>query len=247
MLTYQLDGFAAGDRVGFSTANAGDVDADGHDDILLGGIGANSYGGVAALYSGRTGQLFYSLPGLPDSHLGFTLAGTGDLTGDGIGNFLVGAPSWWGTGVPGRVYLYSGNHAAVTHTFSGGLDESFGSALAGGKDVDGDGMPDFLIGAPGIDGVGSAWTIGGVYVMSGATGQLRHYRSGQNQDDAFGEVVSGLGDIDGDGHDDYMVGCPEMDPVNSESGSVLVYSGGTGQELLRIDGQGLAGDDGHLA
>src|SRR5262249_28249430 len=123
------------------------------------------------------------------------------------------------------------------------LETAWGSLtdLASAGDVNGDGFDDLLISAawnesdnPSYDHIGKA------YVYSGKTGELLWSRTGERAWDLFGTSVCGLGDLDGDGHGDFLVGAEGFDcPGQSDTtcGAVFVYSGRTGQELWRASGE----------
>ena len=108
-----LTGENPGDGFGIGSANVGDVNRDGHDDVLL---GAWQYSAVAAsggkiyLFSGKDGSVLRTITGrIPGETLGFDATGTGDVDGDGVPDLLV-TSSWSNvTGFrSGRMFLISG-------------------------------------------------------------------------------------------------------------------------------------------
>jgi hypothetical protein len=102
----------------------------------------------------------------------------------------------------------------------------FGRAVADAGDVDLDGVPDVVVGAPFDSGNGAG--AGRVFVYSGRTGDLLWERGGEFPGDAFGWSVDGLGDINGDGRSDVIVGAPlwdNNDLWDGGSGAVYVLSG----------------------
>lgn len=122
---------------------------------------------------------------------------------------------------------------------------SSGSCTAGGKDVNGDGVPDVIVGAanhPGPTGTSSPKP-GAVYVFSGATHGLLGIAYGANDGDRFGWSVDLIDDCNGDGCADILVGAPGFDPAagRADAGAFYLVSGLTRQVLHRLDGN-LAGD-----
>ena len=88
--------------------------------------------------------------GGPHGHLfGAALANAGDLDSDGVPDLIVGAPGESGYAWTGYVQVLSGRTGSVIRTFTGGAAWLFGYAVAGAGDVNLDGVPDILIGAPG--------------------------------------------------------------------------------------------------
>jgi len=173
-----------GGYAGYDVAGAGDLDSDGHDDLLIGAYlhsGTGPRAGKAYLFRGPvegthsvteahasiTAELDYEF-------LGRSLAGVGDFTGDGEPDILVAAPRDYydAAGYPGRVYLFSGlitgelTGADADMVFRGENPGDYaGVSVSGGGDVNGDGRPDVLIGASLNDEAGT-WA-GKSYVVHG--------------------------------------------------------------------------------
>lgn len=123
-----------------------------------------------------------------------------------------------------------------------------GSALDGGKDVTGDGVPDLLVGAIANDEVGPE--AGKVYVLAGphVGGSLADAAIGllgETKGDYAGTAVALLGDVDGDGHGDWLVGAPANETGGSGAGRAYVFRGpldagtyGLGEAWATITGEG---------
>ena len=208
------------DLFGWSVAGVGDTDGDGVPDVLVGEPGSEPAPGEARLFSGATGDLLFEVnAGSTDSWdgFGFSVAGAGDLDGDGHDDFLVGQPSLSGE-EPGSVRVFGGIDGGLVATLTGlAPGDGFGASVASAGLVDDDDVPDIVVG-----------TSHGAYarVLSGATGALIHHFIGGGP--GFGAVVAGIGDFDGDGRDDVALGSPVFDSVD-------LMSGATGALLRRFE------------
>ncbi|MCB9915592.1 MAG: FG-GAP repeat protein [Planctomycetes bacterium] len=119
--------------------------------------------------------------------------------------------------------------------FYAGLNagQRFGACVAGGADVNGDGVADALVGAP-YD-VTNGVNAGAAYVRSGATGALLFSFHGDSSGDLFGSAVA-LGDLDGDGRAEVIVGAYGDDAGGTDAGTVYVYSGLDGSLVRTLVG-----------
>ena len=155
---------------------------------------------------------------------------------------IVGSPNADGDAKnAGRVDVVAAGFGEVSRTYLG--DETgaaFGAAVGGNTDVDNDGRPDVIVGAPHHSN-GSLANAGAVYVYSGKTGALLQSHFGSAAGNQLGASVCGAGDLDGDGFGDIVVGVPHSDGNGTDSGRVRVYSGQTGGVLYTWDGDA-AGD-----
>ncbi|MDP6942442.1 MAG: integrin alpha [Planctomycetota bacterium] len=98
-----------------------------------------------------------------------------------------------------------------------------GTSVASNVDVNNDGYMDIIAGAPNADINGN--DSGEVLVFSGIDGSIIYRLAGDSASDYFGQAVAGLGDLNGDGFDDFAVGAYLDDKNGTDSGSVFVYSG----------------------
>ena len=172
----------------------------------------------------RGQDILASLDGTSGDHLG-SLAGIGDLTGDGIPDLLCGAPD--ATSGRGVVRLVSGATGSVVWSRTGGsAGAHLGTALASIGDLNGDGHLDLAAGAPGADRV---------LLLSGANGSLLRALTGP-AGSAFGRALAPAGDLDGDGAGDVLVGAPFDDAAGTDAGAALTFSGATGSLLGVVHG-----------
>ncbi|MGH2945067.1 MAG: integrin alpha [Solirubrobacteraceae bacterium] len=246
-------GAAAEDGAGWSVANAGDVNGDGHADLVIGATGADGPNGrdagAAYVVFGQPGTGTIDLAALgdrgfridgarPRDGAGWSVAGAGDLNRDGLADVIVGAPGPFedSTNRRGSAYVVYGKRdsAAVDlRTSTNGFrirgrrhlwPDRFGSTVAGVGDVNGDGRPDVAVGAIGNPGFEEQFTRGSAVVVYGRRrGARLRIRGG------VVEAVAGLGDVDGDGRDD--VGIAD----SGFYGAAFVVYGRAGGRTLSLD------------
>ena len=224
-------------------SGAGDVNNDGFDDFITSKPSANvngSYSGTVEIYSGLDGSVVHTIHGtVPNQYFGAAVSDLGDLDGDGFDDVIVSSLNiidpLFGTSF-GEAQVFSGFDASVLFTFSTGvLDDYFGLSLAGPGDVDNDGTVDILIGAP-LDGNGGT-SSGSARVFSGTDGSLIHMINGTSSFERFAAKVAATGDVNSDGHADFMVNSARNPGASGTyAGSVEVFSGLDGSILFTFDG-----------
>jgi Putative Ig domain/FG-GAP repeat len=237
------------DGVGASVANAGDVNGDGIDDILLGAPSADRKGfadvGAAYVVFGSAtpktvdlrnlgGSGFEIVGGTQAERAGTSVAGVGDWNGDGRGDIAIGAPAqssaaYLAGGVVSIVYGKSdGTTVNLAALSAGGFAINgvgrTGTAIARAGDMNGDGRPDLVIGAP------ERLVKGAVYVVYGrggtdpidleALGNAGSRITGSLAGDLFGSAVAGDADLNGDRRPDIVATTPTGGRAN-----VLVVTG----------------------
>ncbi len=114
---------------------------------------------------------------------------------------------------------------------------SFGYSMAQLGDVNGDGLPDLLVGALAEDANGL--NSGAVHILNGHDGSLIRTVPGDKAGSLFGASVASLGDLNGDGIPDFAASAPFYSDLNGFfAGRAYVISGSDGSVLDFIDGQG---------
>jgi hypothetical protein len=231
----------AGDRLGNSVCTLGDVNGDGFPDFAAGAPRSGVRAGYVRVYSGRSGAVLATLNGTGiGDRFGTSVCGAGDVNHDAVPDILVGATGESSAGAnAGSAYVYSGANGARLFTFAGPAPGAqLGNAVANAGDVNADGYPDFLIAAS-RDQAGA----GSVFVYSGQNGTLLYHFVGSTIDDYLGRGVSGAGDTDGDGYDDFSFAGEEN---NNElhTGAVFVHSGLDGSLIYTLYGDHVEDDFG---
>lgn len=230
---YEFRGSPLDRGFGSLVENVGDINQDGIDDILVSirestGGGHRRSGAVRA-YSLGTGAELYTVRGQSlRAFLGATLGSGGDTDGDGVPDWVVG-------NFNGDVFLHSGANGQrlLSWSFS---TRATSITIVG--DVNADGHADVLIGT----GDEGAISEGAAHLFSGSDGTLIRVHIGGFAEAGLGDRVLALGDRDGDGQADYAIRTREGGSLGT--GSVTVYSGGSGQPVYTIEPTAVSNDFG---
>ncbi|WP_167855723.1 malectin domain-containing carbohydrate-binding protein [Hymenobacter fodinae] len=230
-----LTGEAIFTGFGYSVAGAGDVNHDGFSDIIVGAYAYNSFQGRAYLFLGSstgtsptassvlTGQATFS-------NFGSSVAGAGDVNGDGYADVLVGAVA--NQQELRRAYVYYGNSQGLPASPGSILtpdvtkNTQFGGSVAGAGDLNHDGFGDIIVGAQDVNnGQGLAYVYygrgSGLPATVAATEAGTTLTAGAGSS-FFGNAVAGAGDVNGDGNSDVVVGARGY---TANLGRAYVYAG----------------------
>jgi hypothetical protein len=218
---------------GMSVSAAGDINQDGFADVLVGAAGDGvfgAWGGRAYIFGGPSGQLLFELvsPSRQAGAFGLSVSAAGDVDQDGVPDVIVGDPLDFGPYADsGKAYVFSGRDVRLLHELASPNAEMLGNfgTVSGAGDVDQDGFADVIVGAPRED-LGRIDEGGHAYVFSGQTGAMLFELSSPTPAD-FGHFGGGLadaGDVNGDGHSDFIIG---------EAGRAYVFGGQDGAVLFQ--------------
>ncbi len=248
-------GEVKGDRSGMAISGWGDANGDGIDDILIGAgyndeggkDSGQSYLIFGRLYGWKKDMLLSdsdaSFIGSPGSLSGWALSISGDINSDTLDDLVISGPDYIiGTEKIGIVYMVYGRESNWSMdmdlvnsnaVFIGeNVSDSFGYSLSTSGDVNGDGNEDILIGAPlndkgGLDsgqtylvlGKGFSWRMNTPLSLADSS------FVGENPRDFFGYECAVVGDVNGDGFNDWVVCAYLNDESYEDAGQVYLFLG----------------------
>ncbi len=229
------------ERFGWSIAGGSDFDGDGVGDLLVGQPqSSESQKSEAAVnIFSMAGQKIIA-PGVHSpwkSQTGPTRCGIlSDLDADGTPDFGVGFQTEISGQVLGCVEIISGKTQKLILRIDGPHpDDHFGQSFCDIPDLNGDGVCDLAIGAPGSEARNAP---GNVYIYSGRNGKLlRTLRATNRFGDRFGFSVAAMGDMNKDGQTELAIGAPGISSNGYHAGAVFLYSLANGEQIRKIDGR----------
>jgi hypothetical protein len=212
-LIRELVGDAIGDEFGSGTGWTPDVNNDGVPDQIIGARDAGvGDGGKVYVYSGKTGTRLLTIDATPQGGQfgSFFVAGLGDVNRDGTPDFYA-ADYADGTNGPfaGRAAIYSGDDGSELHSWLGAGPGAGMGPGRGAGDVNGDGIPDVIVGSYGSSE--GAEQAGKAEVFSGSDGALLRTITSTTPSENLGFDAVGLGDTNGDGLPDLLVSAANRD------------------------------------
>jgi hypothetical protein len=220
-----------------TVASVGFVDADSVPDFAVGSPFAPMV--FVQVHSGADGSLLWSATNASGDldRFGASLAGVGDIDGDGHAEVAVGAYLDDTKAVDsGAVWVFSGLDGAALMTFFGDgvTTHGLGSSVTGAGDMNADGYPDVAAGAQyfGASNNGSIRVVSGEWIASSAAGrpsatpEILLHAEGENPFDLFGGAIGFAGDVNADGVSDLVVGAKWFNAAGSaDSGAAYMISG----------------------
>lgn len=234
----------AGAQFGIALASAGDVNADGFDDVLVGAPfydnGQIDEGAVFLFPGGNTGllavPLWWAESNQVSARFGAAVASAGDVNGDGFCDIIVGAPWYDGPSGEGAAFAWYGDAGSIPFGNPDNADWAYFATQAGSDlgvavdcagDVNGDGFGDVIVGADFYDN--GTTNEGAVFAFHGSASGLDPdwdwFHDTNKLNCGYGFAVAGAGDVNGDGYSDVIVGAPTYDHPEVGEGLASVYLG----------------------
>ncbi len=216
---------------GYSVSTAGDVNADGYSDVIVGSTGA-ALGNAFIYYGGvsmNTGIDITLYTGISYDQFGQSVSDAGDIDGDGYAEVIIGAPGH--SSNTGRAYIYSAHVGYIAVLQGESSDHNFGISISGAGDVNGDGYSDVIVGEKYPFTGPQNGVHGRAFIFYGGNGMdvsADVTMTGEGDNNTFGQSVSDAGDVNGDGYSDVIVGEFQIRTPGSAGyyGRAFIFNGG---------------------
>lgn len=227
---HEYIGTVSGGNIGTCVTSVGDVDGDAVPDFAF---GSDEGYGHLYLASGATGVFLWTLAGgTSNGDFGESIAALGDVNGDLIPDFAVGDGAYDTTTITGyitdsgAVWVFDGSNGSIIALLWGTIPyDRMGESLAPLGDVNADGITDFLCGSNGYSSP-TLSECGLTAVHSGANAAQLFTVTGATSYIYSPSALAGVGDINGDGFADFLVGAQLEEPSGGlDQGSVTLHSG----------------------